>query len=268
MTTEAQDQGQNVFDDSDAGSTAGAGELAFTSEDGNGGKADVTVDPPADKAAEGADKGQSGDEAAPPAAGQDEEDVVVDAKGQKMIPEHRFKAALKKVTDELEEKNTKLKEYETPKVQVPDKDTDPEGHDLHVRIEASTLVMREMKPDYQEVINHYATLAKDNPLLNEAVAKHPIPAKLAYDIAKRDLEIKEALETLNSDDWKEFQELKKNKQKAAEAKTTEDNSLNNVVNRGLKAVPNLNRSTNASPNRNLRRDSASEADDDLFKGAL
>lgn len=267
MTTQAQDQGQNVFDDSDAGSTAGAGELAFTSEDGKGGKADVTVDPPADKAAEGEDKGQTGEDAAPPAADQDDEGVVVDDKGQKMIPEHRFKAALKKVTDERDAAAGKLKEYETPKIQTPDKDTDPEGHDLHVRMEASTQVMREMRDDYQDVINHYATLAEGNPLLNEAVAKHPLPAKLAYDIAKRDLEIKEALETRNSDDWKEFQEFKKNKSKVAEAKTAEESSLNSVVNRGLKAVPNLNRSTNASPNRNVARASSDDADD-LFKGAL
>lgn len=269
MTTQQQDQGQDVFDDAGAGSSAGAGELAHTSEDGKGGTADVQVDENA--GADDQDPGQTGEDgAAPPAAGQDDDHgAVTDAKGQKMIPEHRFKAALKKVTDELDETKGKLKDYETPKIQAPDKETDPEGHDLHVRMEASTQVMREMREDYQDVINHYAELAKDNPLLNEAVAKHPLPAKLAYDIAKRDLEIKDALKLKDSDEYKEFLEWKKTKPAADATKTAEENNLSNTINRGLKAVPNLNRSTNASPNRNVRtRSNSSDDADDLFKGAL
>lgn len=267
MTNDANDQGQDVFDDSDAGSGGSAAdEASITTKEGVG--VDLEEDH-AEAKPEGDEQGQSGeeDDGTPP-SDQDDPETVVNDKGQKMIPEHRFKAALKKVTDELEEKTNKLKEYEKPaEVVAPDKDTDPEGHDLHIRMEASKSVMMEMKPDYQEVIDHYAEMAADNDLLNQAVAKHPLPAKLAYDIAKRDLEIKDALKLKDSDEFKEFQEWKKTKAVATAAKTEEEQNLGNKINRGLKAVPNLNRSTNASPNRNVRRNSASE-DDDLFKGAL
>lgn len=271
MTDNAQPEGQDVFDDStDTGPSAKAGEMSFTTEDGGAGKDDVTEVQTNDKPAEDEDKSQTGEEDAetPSADQEDDLEAVTDAKGQKMIPEHRFKAALKKVTDELDQTKGKLKEYETPAVQTPDKDTDPEGHDLHVRMEASKSVMMEMREDYQEVINHYAEMAKDNDLLNQAVAKHPIPAKLAYDIAKKDLEIKDALAVRGSDRWKKFEQWEKDEAAKAKAETTEETNLNTVVNRGLKAVPNLNRSTNASPNRNVRKVSNGDSDDDLFKGAL
>lgn len=274
MTTDANDQGQDVFDDSDAGSSANAGEMAFTSEDGTGkgSKIDGDDDQAGDTGTDDDGKSQSGEEdaSATPAEGQDDDQgVVTDDKGQKMIPEHRFKAALKDVTAELEETKNKLKEYETPKVEVPDKDVDPEGHDLHVRMEASKQVMMEMRPDYQEVINHYAEMAKDNDLLNQAVSKHPLPAKLAYDIAKKDLEIKEALTLKDSAEFKEFQEWKKTKKASDPANTPEEKNLNRTISRGLNSVPNLNRSTNASPNRNVRQNSSMSNDaDELFKGAL
>jgi uncharacterized membrane-anchored protein YhcB (DUF1043 family) len=268
MTDDINDQGQDVFDDSDAGSGGAAtDEASITTKEGAGVDLEEDNAEPASKGEEESSTGENNAE--PPAADQDDPEVVVNDKGQKMIPEHRFKAALKKVTDELDQTNAKLKEYEKPpEVAAPDKDIDPEGHDLHIRMEASKSVMMEMKPDYQEVINHYATLAESNELLNQAVAKHPLPAKLAYDIAKRDLEIKEAMEVRNSDEWKEFQEFKKNKTTAAVTTTPEETTLGNKINRGLKAVPNLNRTTNASPNRNVRHASNGDNDDDLFRGAL
>lgn len=268
MTTETNDQGQDVFDDSDAGSSGSAADEASIAT-----REDIGVNLEEDQtntSSDNSDEGQTGENnAEPPAADQDDPEIVINDKGQKMIPEHRFKAALKSVTDQLEEQTNKLKEYEKPaEVQVPDKDVDPEGHDLHIRMEASKSVMMEMKPDYQEVINHYATMAADNDLLNQAVAKNPLPAKLAYDIAKKDLEIKEALKLKDSDEFKEFQEWKKAKTAVDATKTQEEQKLGNKINRGLKAVPNLNRTTNASPNRNVRSASNGDNDDDLFQGAL
>lgn len=260
MTTETTDQGQDVFDDSDAG-FSDTGEMANTSA-GEGNTSLVEDANMADG------QSQTGDEEAsmPPIEGQDDEESVTDAKGQKMIPEHRFKAALKKVTDELEEKTNKLREYEEPRIEAPDKDVDPEGHDLHVRMENSTYYMRRLYTDYQEVINHYAELAQNNELLNQAVANHPRPAELAYDIAKRDLEIKEALALRESDEYKEFQTWKKSK---GSETLTKEQKLNTTIARGLNSVPNLNRSTNASPNRNVRRNSSvSDDTDELFRGAL
>jgi len=260
MADDVTDVGQDVFDDSGAGTTD-------TTEDKSIGAGEDTVKgaPADDSVDESPGTDDAGDKASgTPPEGQEALEEVVDTKtGKKLIPEHRFKAALKKVTDELESKNAELAKYTaTP---VPDKETDPEGHSLHVRMTASADVMREMKSDYQDVINHYAKLAESNPLLNQAVADHPLPAKLAYDIAKRDLEIKEIDETRKSGDWEKFQTWKK-------AQTTEtvdkQTTLNETVKRGLKTVPNLNRSTNASPNRNVRKNSNGDNDDDLFAGAL
>jgi len=180
MSIEANVEGQDVFDDSGAGNTSTEDPAAGSaSEDTTEGGLDDTPpadDQPTDKTGE--------DTSGTPPENQDEVEVVTDAKGQKLIPEHRFKAALKKVTDELTAKDEELKQLKTPAVEVPDKEADPEGHKRYVRMEASVQVMREMKPDYQDVINHYATLAESNPLLNQAVEDHAIPAKLAHDIAK------------------------------------------------------------------------------------
>lgn len=264
MTTEANDEGQDVFDDSGA-------DDASTADPTTGGQSQDTTEGGLDDGSEGedqqTDKTGAKDSGTPP---EDQEDLeaVVDAKGQKLIPEHRFKAALKKVTDELATKDEELKKYTTPEIKVPDKETDPEGHALHVRMEASVQVMREMKSDYQEVINHYATLAESNPLLNQAVEAHAIPAKLAYDIGKRDLEIKKVDAILQSGEWDQFQAWKAEQAKLATTKTEEQTKQTNSVASRLKAVPNLNRSTNASPNRNVRKVSNGENDDDLFAGAL
>jgi len=236
------------FDDSDAGSDT-ANEAAETNQDTqDGGEAEEAE--------------ESGEQDSVPPTEKEGSEEVVDAKGHKMIPEHRFKAALKEITDKLDAATSELQKYTA--IPVPDKDTDPEGHNLHVRMKASSDVMREMRPDYQDVINHYAKMAESNPLLNQAVAADPLPAKLAYDIAKKDMELKELASLRDSDDWKKFQEWKKTQTLATP--TTQQANLNETVTRGLKAVPNLNRSTNASPNRNVRK--GDSADDELFRGAL
>lgn len=154
---------------------------------------------------------------------------------EKMIPESRFKAALKDVQEKMEsvlQENAKLKA--TP---APDRENDPEGYEKHLRLEMSKALMREFKPDYVEVITHYQEMAKLNPSLNQMVADHELPAKFAYDLAKRDLEIRELTEARNSDEWKEFQEFKKNKGKA----TIADDLVSQ--NPALKLPKNLNRAT-------------------------
>ena len=265
-TTEGQ---QDLFDDSQADAGSDATPATILKDAGVGDDVNKGVKPEP-SVAEGSSKDQPGVEKAagtPPAVEQDQEAVTDEQTGKKFIPEHRFKAALKKVTDELDAAKGKLTEYEKPQqVPVPDKDADPEGHALHTRMEASKAVMMDLCTDYQDVINHFATMAESNPLLNQAVASHPIPAKLAYDIAKKDLEIKEALAVKGSDEWKEFQEFKKSKKIVTEQ--DQQVQLATTVKNGLRTVPNLNRSTNASPNRNVRKNSSGDNDDDLFQGAL
>lgn len=267
MSTEANTNGQDVFDDSGAGESGNADAGTTTATPGAGENADkgTQTNDSGEEGGEGNQTGEEGNASGTPPEGQPgDPEYVTDAKGQKLIPEHRFKAALKKATEEHDVTKAELAKYTAPT--VPDRDTDPEGHDLHIRMEASKSVMMDLRPDYQEKIDHFAKMAESNPLLNQAVAGHPIPAKLAYDIAAKDLEIKEALALKDSDDWKEFQAQKK--AKAAAATTNTDQTLQNTVANGLRSVPNLNRSTNASPNRNVRKVSNGDSDDDLFKGAL
>lgn len=257
---------QDLFDDSTAETGSDAGTVAATPEPEAGDDADKGAKA-AEKAPEGGDKDKPGDKKAtgtPPVDEEDQEAVTDEQTGKKFIPEHRFKAALKKVTDELEATKGKLAEHEKPEpIPVPDKDTDPDGHALHTRMEASQMVMRDLVPDYQEKIDHFAKMAESNPLLNQAVAAHAIPAKLAYDIAAKDLEIKEALNIKGSDDWKKFQEWQKTQKE--QPQVDEQAKLGEKVKNGLgRTVPNLNRSTNASPNRNVRKVSAAGGDDPLW----
>lgn len=168
-------------------------------------------------------------------------DEEADETSEKMIPESRFKAAIKDVQDKLDaalQENAKFKA-----VEAPDRDTDPDGYEAHLRLEMSKTLMREFKPDYVEVITHYQEMAKVNPHLNEMVAKHELPAKLAYDLAKRDMEIREMTDARNSDEWKEFQEFKKNKGKKSVAE-----SLAEPTNKASTKLPkNTNRATASTP---------------------
>lgn len=187
---------------------------------------------------------------------------------EKFIPEHRFKAALKDVTEgrdtalkRLEEAEAKLAEL-TAKP-APNREEDPDGYDLHVRIETSKRIMSEAYPDYNEVIAHYQEMVADNPYLNEAVAKHPAPAQHAYNIAKKDMEIKELMDLKTSEDWKEFQEFKKHK---AEKQTSVESTEKALVQKESPVkVPNLNRVAAATT---LKGSKNQETDDDLFVGAL
>jgi hypothetical protein len=170
---------------------------------------------------------------------------------EKMIPESRFKAAIKDLQSKLDatlQENAKYKA--TP---APDRDADPEGYEAHLRLETSKTLMREFKEDYVEVITHFQEMAKINPQLNEIVAKHELPAKLAYDLAKRDLEIRELTEARNSDEWKEFQEFKKNK-----GKSTVADDLASPTNKAAKLPRNLNRATSSKPK------TVSPSDDDYL----
>ncbi len=249
MTTDQDD----LFDDQPAPQTAASG----ASEGQNtapGGEADQG-------SGESGETGENNGSAAPPAEGNEGTEA---GKPEKMIPESRLRAAIADVQGKLEAANQKLAQYEA--APVPDKDTDPDGYNLHVRMEASKTVMRDLVPDYDTVILHYKEMADANPFLNEQVAAHPIPAKFAYDLAKRDLEIKEALDVRGSDDWKQFQEWKKSRTTQQQQQTDPQVSkagqqvANNLA---AGAVPNLNRATNTAPKGGQKV----EDDDYLFKDA-
>lgn len=193
------------------------------------------------------------EEVVPPTTAQTDEEPT-----EKLIPEHRFKAALKDVTDKYEKAKQELEQLKaTP---APNRDEDPEGYELHVRIETSKAVMRSTHDDYDEKIAHYNEMTKVNPLLNQVVAAHPVPAQHAYNLAKEDMQIQSLKKLTSSDEWKEFQEFKKQKGQTGVQKSSAAAPVKKVT----PTVPNLNRSTSISGG----RASNDTSDDDLFKGAL
>lgn len=181
-----------------------------------------------------------------------EENEEDDSK-EKMVPESRLKAAIKDLKTQLDDalqENAKL----TAKP-APDRATDPDGYERHLRLEMSRDLMRKFNDDYDEVIKHYQEMAEINPTLNELVEKNELPAKFAYDLAKRDMEIRELSEVKGSDDWKEFQEWKKNK--TSKKETVADSLASDMA----KPLPkNLNRATSAKPK------AGSSSDDDYLFG--
>lgn len=179
------------------------------------------------------------------------------AKG-KMIPEHQFKAALKNVTEERDALRREADSRKT--IEVPDREADPDGYDLHVRMSTSRRMMRDLVPDYDEVVQHYNEMAEANPMLNNAVAAAPAPAKFAYDLAKKDLEMQELSNFKQSDEYKAFTAWKKAAGKTDKTSTDVAQKLTE----GTTKVPNLNRNTNVKS-----LSSAKAADDDeLFEGKL
>lgn len=197
------DDNYDVFDDSKEETQAEA-ETEELSSDEDTGKTEETEET-------SEDTGDKEETDATPAEAEGEEDSQSD----KMIPEHRFKAALKNVTDELDAAKAELAKMKAQP--APDRNSDPDGYDLHQRVETSKAIMAETHTDYNDVIRHYQEMEKSNPLLAQVVAAHPIPAKHAYDIAKKDMEIRELSSLKQSSDWAEFQEFQKQKKaKAAE----------------------------------------------------
>lgn len=210
---------------------------------------------------EAQDDQQSGEQSAtePPSAAQENDKS---SKPEKMIPESRFKAALKDATDRLNNATAELAKLKaTP---APDRDSDPEGYERHVRLEVSRDMMRQSKPDYEEVIQHYVEMAKVNPHLNDQVASHAMPAMFAYDLAKEDMRISELREIASSEDYKEFLEWKSAKAKNADVAPAETNKVVKQLSDGAPRVPNLNRATSVS-----RTSTKTMSDDEeLFAGAL
>mgnify|MGYP001577191626 CR=1 FL=1 len=203
----------------------------------------------------GAEKSeQQGEEGTEPPA------VIEDNKvseKDKMIPEHRFKAALKDVADKYERRIAEL----TPKVAPPDQTTDPKGYERHVRIEVSKTMMTEMHADYDDMIEHFQEMAKVNPMLNQVVGEHAMPAKMAYDLAKRDMENAELAKLKDDPELKEFREWKKTK--AAAPDTATQLEVKPKPASAASKVPNLNRNNPSASRANVK---SSSEDDDLFAG--
>lgn len=214
-----------------------------------------TQEPAEEKAETETQKEETGDNNSEPPS--ETSEGTTEKPAEKLIPESRFKAALKDATDRMEklqQENASLKA-----VPAPDKNTDPEAYILHMKIETSKAVMRKTHKDYDTVIAHYQEMAKVNPYLNQAVVDADIPAQYAYEVAKQDLELNDLRKVLGSDEWKQFQEWRKSKEEASEEKLVEQKPA--VAKQT--GVPNLNRSTGVSKSAPVSDDT-----DALFAGAL
>ena len=218
-------------------------------------------DEPEDEAAEDTaeDKGEGDDtgeeESETPSDEEEEDEGKGKSKTDKMIPESRLKAAINDLTQKHQQELAELKAQPAP-----DPKTDPEGADLHYRIETSKAIMRDAFPDYNEKIAKYQEMVKTNPELNKAVSASSNPAKFAYDLAARQIEIEELQALKNSPDFDEFQKWKKDKAKA-EKKSKQVDKVLDAANKGSKKPPNLNRATDVS------KAAKKSSDDDLFADA-
>lgn len=195
------------------------------------------------------DESQGEEEAAEtPAA----EDGTKDDQPEKMIPVHQFKAALKDVNEKLAKANQELNQLKA--VPAPDKSKDPDGYERHLRLETSKAIMVETHADYDDVIAHFQDMAAENPMLNDLVANHPLPAKYAYDIAKKSMEIKELSGMKDSEEWKQFQNWKAEQAKGDALNLDKAKPVSNTP-----KVPNLNRATSVN-----RAKAVSSQDDNIF----
>lgn len=245
----AEETDTDVFDDQPA--SQGAAQVS---------EAEIIQQPENTESADNNKDDQTGDEENPSGTPPEGTEEKSSSSTEKMIPESRFKAALKDVTSKLDAANQELATFKA--VPVPDKDKDPEGYEFHNRMELSREIMREAVTDYDDVIANFAKMAEANPYLNEAVAKHRNPAKFAYDYVKKAMEIEELSTLKDTEEWKEFQEFKKSKGSASASKG--NSKVSGTVAESLASkVPNLNRATNVS-----QAKPQSSADDELFAGAL
>lgn len=179
-----------------------------------------------------------------------DEEEVTDPKAEKMIPESRLKAAINDVNSKLEkvtQENAELRARFVPAEEVPDAQSQPDEYAAHIRLKTSRSIMASTHEDYEDKIAHYQEMAKVNPALNEMVRNHEMPAKLAYDLATRDLEIKELSKLKDDPEYKEFKEWKKQRA-TTKATGTETLSL------AQKLPKNLNRATSVNRTRINRQE--------------
>lgn len=255
------EEGHDVFDDSENEIQTVEEKEVVKSEETSTEKVEVPEDEENSE-----ETGEKQEVEASPAENKDEDDN----QSEKMIPEHRFKAAIKDINEKYEAAQAKLAQLEAKP--TPDRETDPDGYDLHMRMETSKTIMAETHEDYDEMIRHYIEMEKTNPVLAQVVSAHPIPAKHAYELAKKDLEIRELSTLKQSNDWVEFQEFKKQKElmakeeaeKAKQASKLEREEAEQSDIKNLSKVPNLNRATDVSG----KAPPAVSDDEDLFAGAL
>lgn len=182
-----------------------------------------------------------GEEAETPAA-EDEKSVIPVAA---LKSERQKRQAAERERDELKQRLSGDKE-------------EPELSEIifNERTNMSREIMLELKDDYEDMESLFIELAKEDNSLIEKMKKSPNPAKYAYNAAKEHLEIEELRKTKESEDWKAFQEWKKEQSKKPPEETPQTRR-----NKAALSVPDLTKATAAKP-----KDGDKE-DDNVFRGA-
>lgn len=167
--------------------------------------------------------------------------VAKEEKAEKFIPEHRFKAALKNVTDERDALTERLKTYERGQQVEPDLSQVL----LNERINQSRELMSELKEDYEEKETIFIDLAKADPALVEKMQKSSNPAKFAYNTAKEHLEVEDLKKLKGSDEFTEFQKWKAEKEDEAKKPKVEAETVEEKRKKDALSTPNLNKVSSA-----------------------
>lgn len=246
------EEDQDVFNDAPDTSEGAEKEVPDTEQEES---AEAATDEAEPEQEEGSEE-QGEEDAEPPAA-----DKSAKSKSDKMIPEHRHKAALADVNKKLAEANARISEM--TKQPAPDHTKDPDGYARHVRLETSKAIVSSMFDDYNDKIEVFQQMAQANPSLNDIVANAENPAKMAYDLATEHQNIAELRSLKGSERWKKFEEWEKSQPKdgAEQVEGKPAGKKPRQIDLAAK-VPNLNRNATAVK---LGTAGASE-DDGLWNG--
>lgn len=225
--TKGADKAEEEESDEDPATPAGKSEEESEEESKETDDADKDPDKGAGKADEAEPESEDGKSVVPVAALKDERN--------------------KRQSFETENKQLKerLAKYEKGETAVVEDDVDDDT--FKERAETSREIMNELVSDYAEKETVFLELCKAEPLLALQMRRSKSPAKFAYEKAKEHIEHKQYLEDRTSDQWKEFQEFKKDPAKYAEklAKQAEESPDDKRKKSALK-VSNLNKATSAN----------------------
>jgi hypothetical protein len=267
-----------VFEDS----KESQGEEAKQPDAGKDGKSEQAKEgesaPPADE--DGKENAEDGEESKEAGGADSAKSGEPDAQSKENSEDEKPFVPVAALKDERAKRQAAESEVKTLKERIAknDKGQTPEEADVNddtfkERAVTSRELMTELVPDYEDKEKVFLAECEKNPALAIQLRKSKNPAKFAYNTGKEIIEHQQYLEEKNSDQYKEFQEFKKNPtayaaKKAEEAEKAKNKQLEETPEDKRKksalSVPNLNKATS------VKVDSAKEEVgglDELMEGS-
>ncbi len=139
---------------------------------------------------------------------------------------------------ELNDTRRKLAEYEGDDLSEEQRQ---KKEQTDARITASREIIVDFKEDYEDMENIFMDLNDDDPYLGVKMRNSKNPAKFVYDTAKKHLKSQEVTKTLDSDEWKEFQEFKNGGKKSKQVDETPQQKRKKAA----LSTPNINKAASA-----------------------